>query len=909
MHPLLLQGLPMRTLLFGLVVAAVFLPIHAADSPKAKPKSIDAKANPLGAARQRLLRGNYAEARAAFEELSKADATRAPAAIGIAATWRAVGEYDKALAALDAALKAEPFNADLLANRADLRYSLGRWNDAIEDVNAALTKTETHFLARWVRARVLRDRGNLEDASREMRWFVRAYSEASERDKDITDPDLLAIVGQAAAENARWNNLSKQFRFILEEVYGDILKRDPDFWIAEDLAGRMLLEKYNKADAEEAFDNALKINPKAVDAITGKGLLCLQTYDLKEAEEYADRALGINPKHVEALRLRADLDLVAGDFSAAIRRLNAAKAVNPRDETVLGKLAACYLLVKKPAEFASLVKDVEGFDAKPGTFYHWLGEALDDRKMWLKSEEYLKKAAELRPKIPAPMAALGALYLRLGRETEARSYLDAAYRADPFNVRVFNSRKVLAHLDKYATIETPHYTVRYDPAADTVLARFVADYLEQNHAALKKMFGYEPPGKVLFEVFSNHEMFSGRTVALPDLHTIGACTGKVVTMASPQSKDLSRMFNWSRVIKHELVHVFNLSQSDFLCPHWLTEGLAVRNEGGTRPPQWLHTLRERLAAGTLLDLDNIMLAFVRPKNQAEWSLAYFQSQLYVEYLTKTLGEEAVGKLLDAFKTGADTGELLKSVLNVDKAKFEEGYRKYVQEVVKNSAGAAPKKPEKAMTLAQLEAEHKKAPENADIAARLADKYLQVGKSDDAEKLVDEVLEKNKAHPFAVTVKARILTREKDNAGAKELLTAALAASPDDYRLLLALGKLHIAAKDWKAAAKVFEHGRKVAPLDGNWLEQLTQIYGETMQDSELLGVLTELANQDPDALPVRLKLAKTHQAAKRLTEAEHWAREVLFIDVKHEEGKTLLLEVLRAQDKNAEADKIAKWYE
>ena len=76
-------------------------------------------------------------------------------------------------------------------------------------------------------------------------------------------------------------------------------------------------------------------------------------------------------------------------------------------------------------------------------------------------------------------------------------------------------------------------------------------------------------------------MFSGRTVALPDLHTVGAVTGRVMTVASPTARGLSRPFNWGRVVRHELTHLFNLAQTRYQAPHWLTEGLAVRNEGAT----------------------------------------------------------------------------------------------------------------------------------------------------------------------------------------------------------------------------------------------------------------------------------------------------------------------------------------
>src|SRR5205807_5061338 len=110
----------------------------------------------------------------------------------------------------------------------------------------------------------------------------------------------------------------------------------------------------------------------------------------------------------------------------------------------------------------------------------------------------------------------------------------------------------------------------------------------------------------------------------PDLHTIAACTGRVMAMVSPKGQGIRKPFNWGRVVRHELVHMFNLEQTEFQVPHWLTEGLAVKNEGFPRPAIWHRILAERAAADDLLTLDTITLAFVRPRSPSEWNLAYCQ---------------------------------------------------------------------------------------------------------------------------------------------------------------------------------------------------------------------------------------------------------------------------------------------
>src|SRR5439155_7895776 len=128
-------------------------------------------------------------------------------------------------------------------------------------------------------------------ADKEVRWFVKTYTDASHAGKEIADADRLLVVGLAGAENARWNNKPEQFAFVLNEVYKDALKADPDCWQAEAQAGFLLLEKHNRADAADAFDKALKVNPKAVEALVGQGRLALAELDSTTAGRLADQAL------------------------------------------------------------------------------------------------------------------------------------------------------------------------------------------------------------------------------------------------------------------------------------------------------------------------------------------------------------------------------------------------------------------------------------------------------------------------------------------------------------------------------------------------------------------------------------------------------------------------------------------
>jgi tetratricopeptide (TPR) repeat protein len=872
----------------------------AADTPVWKPP-----AGLLGEARERLNRGNYAEARAKYESAAKDEKTAVAATVGLSRAWRAEGDHDRGEQVLTALLDAGTNHADLLAERSDVRFLRGQWDAAEADAKAAIRLKDEQFTARWTIARLHRDRGQLDDADRTMRWFVKTYTARSNADNDIVDPDELLLVAQAAAENARWHRLTKQFSFILNEVIKDALKADKSLAAAEAFAGMLLLEKYNRPDAIDAFDKALEINPKCVDAIVGKGLASMLKFEIQDADKAADEALRVNPNSVAALLLKADVLLAAGDFAATEKRLLAARSVSPRDSRVLGKLAACHTLRGQTDLAEKAIAEAESYDAKPADFYHEFANVLDDRKRYPVAEKYYLKAAGLRPLQPQAPLALGMLAMRLGKETDARTILAKAYESDPFNVRARNTIEVLKHLDGYQTITTPHYTLKYDAKTDALLASFVAEYLEETHAELKRQFGGEPPGRTLVQLFNSHEMFSGRIVGLPDLHTIGACTGPLFAMASPKAKGVKRPFNWGRVVRHELTHVFNLTATDYQCPHWLTEGLAVRNEEMARPPGWTQALRQRYRANDLFTLDTIMFGFVRPRNPQEWSLAYCQSHLYVEYVVKTYGEGVIAKLLARYQAGDDTPTAFRKACGLPVAEFEAGYKAYVAEVLKPYL-TDDREPEKPLTFDELKAAYDEDPDNHDVAARYAEQLAKRGKPGDARKIVDGVLKAKPGHPTGTLVKARLLMRAGEDDVARLLVDDAVKANSNDTRLLYAAALMFLESKDLDRAAELLERGRKLAPLDADWTGSLVRLYSETDQATNLLDVLREVVAGDPDELVGRMKLAREALKGKKFDVAEKFAREAIQIDVTNPDVQSLYVEILSAAGKTELADAMKK---
>jgi tetratricopeptide (TPR) repeat protein len=853
----------------------------------------------LKEARQRFLRGNLEEAVSQYEELAKDAKQRAAASAGLSRCYEAKGEYDKALTAVEDALQADAKNLDLLARRAELLYLRGRWDDAEKAAEAALAVEKNSVRARWVRVQVWRDRGQLAKARPELPWFTRYYN-----DNEVKDADDLYTLGLAVSEYARWKKgLADEFETVLSELYGGALRADKDYWPAEYQAGRLLLEKYNTPEALKAFDKSLTINPNAPEPYLGKALAAIEKLELTEAEDHVQRALKSNPHHPEALRLRADLHIIAGDYPAALKELDAARKVNPRDEQTLGRVAACLLLQRKNADFDALVLEVTKNDPVPAVFYHELGERLEERRHYEDAEKYYKKAVELRDNIAWPLNSLGLLYMRMGQEKEARKVLDKAFDLDRFNVRVLNTIKVLDHLAKYQTLKTDHFEIRYDEKNDGPFAHYVAGYLEEIYADLSKQFDYRPKGPILVEVFKTHEMFSGRVVALPDLHTIGASTGRMFAMVSPHGTRGGRQmspFNWARVLRHEMVHIFNLEQTHFLCPHWFTEGLAVINEGFPRPQPWNALLLKRVPANELMNLDNIDLGFMRPRSPEDWHMAYCQSQLYVEYLKLKFGDKVVGELLAAYRDGLDTASALQKVCKVDKATFEQGYRVYLDDVVK---GIKLRPPEKAMKFSELRDAVKKDPDNADLKARLAEMYYGRDKAE-ARKLAKDVLAAKPNHPLASYVLGRLTEAAGDRDEAIKVLENGLDRNNPEPKVLRELVKMYYNSGQFDKAAESAELGHRVEPYERQWLVELARVYAQTNDRARQIAALKELVPTDADDFDNRKRLAKMLVEGGKADEGEKYARQALEIDFRDKEAQDLYEKALRDQNKNAEADKF-----
>jgi tetratricopeptide (TPR) repeat protein len=348
-------------------------------------------------------------------------------------------------------------------------------------------------------------------------------------------------------------------------------------------------------------------------------------------------------------------------------------------------------------------------------------------------------------------------------------------------------------------------------------------------------------------------------------------------------------------MKHEVVHVITLQQTEFNIPHWYTEALAVQSEGFPRPQPWNKMLVERVPSRRkLLNLDTINLGFIRPDEAEDRQLAYCQAQLYAQYMLERFGPDALIKMLAAYKRGLTTDLAIADCVHVTKADFEAKYLDFLDKVVKTIETRAGE--EKPVKFSELERQLKAKPDDADLNARMAYEHFARRDYKLAKPFADKALKLKPNHPMASYVKARVFQAIGFDDEALATIEPALDPNKPDVRVLDLLAELQLKNGKLDEAERLYEIGRKDDPRNSKWIAALARVHLRK-KDPKFVDDLVILANNDADDLTLRKELTKRYIEKKDPAQAEHWGNECLYVDVYDPECHTLMADAYLLADK------------
>ncbi len=839
-------------------------------------------------ARRLLLKGEYDKAAEAYETLSKQPDHRIRAACGRARVDLEVGAYAAGLERLKRLASSGESSADWHAHIAALHEAVGDYQQAIKHNQRAIELDENHYLAHWQLGQLMETIGRPDQAVEAYTLFELILTGG----KLPTAAEDSVILGRGFYRYSvleRHANLVDRIQHVLDEFFdGTVSFVDADYWPARLAAGELRLERHWLRDARDEFEAILRQNPNAADAMVGIGRALLEEWDFEGVEKQAESALAVNPSHLGAILLLANTRMTERRFADAAALAERALAVNPSSIDALAALAGARRRGLGLKDGKQAIRDLqaraEAISRKPAAFHLALGRWLSQGRQFAEAEPHFKKAAEYAPWWPAPLTALGQLYMEIGEEKFARKALDAAFALDSFDHQTFNVLGLLDQLQGFARLESEHFVVKYDEK-DAVIAPYFRDALESAYEEVCEDFESRPEKQTIIEVFPDHDGFSVRIAGRPFIATVGACTGRVIAMTAPRGRPPFGRFNWASVLRHEFTHTVSLAATKNRIPHWFTEGLAVYEEISPRSWDWKQLLGEAVRRDRLFSLDEIDWGFMRPRRMGDRELAYAQSEWMVEFIIERYRYESVLKLLKAFRDGLQQPDAFAGVLKTEPAAFDRDFAAWARAQVEKWGLPATQVEDPAEIHKAIDAD----PENAALHARLAQAELLDGRFEEAEQAARKALAIDDRQPLALEVISRLfvgkMLAEKDEDARRELMKQAEPfirslhrAAPENPLAVKYLAYLEQAWEHWNDAIGWYREYQARFPEDPDSYRRLAAIYLRRKQIDPALKQMESLFRLAEDEPAVARQIAAIQADRGEHDRAAHWLVAALHVD-------------------------------
>ena len=554
-------------------------------------------------------------------------------------------------------------------DRAEARLARGDLEDAITVLAGA-----TSVRSRRIRAEALEGLGKFDEADAAIDPVVAALLR-----EPASDPADLVEGVRALAIRARLRGEpAGDYQFMMSLLAHARDDLDRLYWPAHLEEARLLYDKDNSKDAREALVRVLSMNPRSAEAWRLTGRIAVDGFNMDGAAAIAARldALAVELPDADetgspdAALITARARLRQSDPDGAAETLDETLARFPKMRAALALRAATQAL---RYDFDGADKRLAAFDAlSPGSAValYEVGRAVSEARQYARAADYLQRAAARRPNWPPPLVELGLMELQAGRDQKALDALTRVAALDPFHVRARNSLKLIRELMTYDTVESEHFIVRFKPGVDRVMAEEMLGPLENNHRIVVGAIKFEPARKTQIELMPDHRWFAVRITGMPALHTIAASTGPVIAMEAPMvGPNHMGEYDWVRVVRHEYVHTVTLARTKNRIPHWFTEAAAVTLEQAPRDYDTVRLLVGALTHDALFDMDEINMAFVRPKKPTDRAQAYAQGQWMYEYIIERNGPEAPLKLMDLYAQGVREEQAFERVLGETRDRF------------------------------------------------------------------------------------------------------------------------------------------------------------------------------------------------------------------------------------------------
>src|SRR5690606_38725192 len=225
-------------------------------------------------------------------------------------------------------------------------------------------------------------------------------------------------------------------------------------------------------------------------------------------------------------------------------------------------------------------------------------------------------------------------------------------------------------------------------------------------------------------------------------------------------------------------------------PRWFTEGLA-EYETLVERPEWAREhdtqLYHAYKGKRLPKVGAMNEAFTRAEDIGDIAVAYYASTQIVRMLAENYGYPKLREMLVLWGEGKRTEEVTKIALGVSTAELDRQFERYLSKRLTRYEGQfVPDQSVGDPELLREQADNNR--DDPDALSRFALVLMKTGHSEDAARIVKEVLRLDPKHAHGLWLRARLALRAGDGAAADEAVQRLLDVGKDGYETQLLRSK-------------------------------------------------------------------------------------------------------------------------
>jgi tetratricopeptide (TPR) repeat protein len=720
------------------------------------------------------------------------------------------GKYAECIEACSESIEKYPWLESWRHLMLDSQFALGKYEDALATLNAALESYPSSIRLRFAGHRIQLFNGHAEDAQRMFDEIDKLTEGQQWRYRSAADQITLGRYFLLRGADAKQ---------VLEVFFDQVRKRQPTFAETYLATGALALAKHDYAVAAEAYQQAVKLTPEDPAVHLGLARSYISS-DAEAAEAALATALELNPRHAGSLLLMVDRLIDSELYDQAQATLDRVLEVNARHpEACAYRAVIAHLQGDELGNVAWRKKALSDWPANP-VVDHLIGQKLSQKYRFAEGAAHQRQALALDADYLPAKIQLSQDLLRLGKDEEGWQLAAQVYQSDGYNVVAHNLVTLQKTLSKFQTLATDGFLLRMESREADIYGRAALELLEDAKRVLCAKYDVQLNQQIAVEVFPEQKDFAVRTFGMPGGEGfLGVCFGPVITANSPASQGETPS-NWKAVLWHEFCHVVTLHKTKNKMPRWLSEGISVYEEKQANPA-WGQSMdaqyREMVLQGQLTPVSRLSGAFLRPPSPLYLQFAYYESSLVVEYLVEKHGLDALKNILDDLADDMPINAALEKhagSLDVLDGQFSVFAMQRAESLAKGADWDAPDLPPDVDVdaLAQWNEQH---PNSLAGLQLLALGLIKESRWQDAKKPLEQLIRlypENTAPDNAYRMLARVHRELGEDEAERKVLEPLAAMDADAIDVYRRLMESCEASEDWEGVARNADRMLAVNPL-------------------------------------------------------------------------------------------------